>query len=73
MKSKDNELSKLKEKHLHLLQLVKDNGLDEREKLQKEVEELRFTVNDQNRKLQVLIKKMSFFKLKILKLIYLLL
>lgn len=59
---------------MHLLQLVKDNGLDEREKLQKDVEELRFTVTDQNRKLQVLIfKKMSFFKLKLLKLINLLL
>ncbi|XP_078040291.1 uncharacterized protein LOC144471770 isoform X2 [Augochlora pura] len=59
LKEKENELQQLQSQNKHLLQLSKDRNLGEREKLQSQISDLNYRIEQQQDTIQTLHRKLS--------------
>ncbi|XP_015431282.1 PREDICTED: lebercilin-like protein [Dufourea novaeangliae] len=59
MKEKENELQQLQSQNKHLLQLSKDRNLGEREKLQSQISDLNYRIEQQQDTIQTLHRRLS--------------
>ncbi|XP_076661842.1 uncharacterized protein LOC143365498 isoform X2 [Halictus rubicundus] len=59
LKEKENELQQLQTQNKHLLQLSKDRNLGEREKLQSQIYDLNYRIQQQQNTIQTLHRKLS--------------